>query len=146
MERSTGSLHPQKGLAMALNFTYVPNQQTSAASTLAVDEIPEDVRNDCEAVYAALKQNPNGRMRVEFADKAEALRWIAVASAYCKIRPAGAVRFRRSPTRDLPENVIDFRITDIPKNGTEEIREAAAALNTTPAPIAVPTVGKGAKK
>ena len=131
---------------MALNFTYVPNQQTSAASGLTVEEIPEDVRKDCEAVYEALKANPNGRMRVEFANKTEALKWIAVAQAYCKIRPGGEIRFRRSPTRDLPDNVIDFRITDMPKSGTEEIREAAASLNASATPVAVPPTGKAAKK
>jgi len=116
-----------------LNFTFVPTQQAASSSNLAVSDIPEDVRKDCEQVYAALKQNPNGRMRVEFASKTEALQWVAVASAYCKIRPDGAIRFRRSPTRDLPDNVVDFRITDIPKTGTDEIREAAAALTNAPA-------------
>ena len=116
---------------MALNFVFVPTQSVVGSSNITVEDIPEDVQKDCEAVYTALKTNPNGRMRVTFEDKAEALRWIAVAQAYCKIRPDGAVRFRRSPTRDLPDNVIDFRITDIPKNGTEEIREAAAAITAT---------------
>lgn len=131
---------------MALNFVYVPNQTTTASSGLTVEEIPQDVRDDVEQVYAALKANPNGRMRVEFADKTEALRWIAVATAYCKIRPAGAIRFRRSPTRGLAENVVDFRITDIPKDGTDEIREAAAALNATPVAATAVPVGKAAKK
>lgn len=112
-----------------LKFAFIPTQQAASTSTLTVEEIPEDIRKDVEEIYAALKQNPNGRMRVEFASKTEALQWVQVASTYCKIRPAGAIRFRRSPTRDLPDNVVDFRITDIPKNGTEEIREAAAALN-----------------
>jgi len=111
-----------------LDFTFIPTQSAAGSSNVTVDEIPEDVRKDVEAVYAALKTNPNGRMRVSFKSKAEALQWIAVASAYCKIRTEGAIRFRRSPTRDLPENVIDFRITDIPKTGTDEIREAAEAL------------------
>ena len=115
-----------------LDFTFIPTQSTANSSSVTVDEIPEDVRKDVEAVYAALKTNPNGRMRVTFANKTEALQWIAVASTYCKIRTAGPIRFRRSPTKGLAENVVDFRISDIPKTGTDEIREAAAAL-TTPA-------------
>lgn len=129
---------------MALNFTYVPNTTQSAKSDLTVEEIPEDVRSDVEAVYAALKANPNGRMRVEFEDKTKALQWIAVATAYCKIRPDGAIRFRRSPTRNLPDNVVDFRITDIPKDGTEEIREAAAAIAENAK--ATPAKATGSKK
>lgn len=131
---------------MALNFVYVPNTTQSAKTGLTVDEIPEDVRKDCEAVYAALKSNPNGRMRVEFDDKTKALQWIQVATAYCAVRPDGPVRFRKSPTRNLPENVVEFRITDIPKDGTAEIREAAAALNAqaepAPAPAPAPTTRK----
>lgn len=111
-----------------LNFVFVPNTTAATSSAVTVDEIPEDVRKDVEAVYAALKTNPNGRMRVEFKDKTEALQWIAVATTYCNIRTGGPIRFRKSPTKGLPENVVDFRITDIPQNGTDAIRDAAAAL------------------
>jgi hypothetical protein len=114
-----------------LDFTFIPTQSAASASGVTVDEIPEDVRKDVEAVYAALKANPQGRMRVTFANKTEALQWIAVASTYCKIRTEGPIRFRRSPTKNLPENVVDFRITDIPKNDTDAIRDAAAALTDT---------------
>jgi hypothetical protein len=118
---------------MTMNFSFVPTNSGAAGSDLALDEIPQDVRDEVEEVYAFLKANPNGRMRTpEFPSKQAALAWQAMAVAYCKVRPAGEIRFRKSPTRGLKDTVIDFRITDLPvDNGAVAIRDAAAVANLT---------------
>ena len=113
-----------------LEFTFVPTNAPAGSNELTLDEIPQDIRDGVEEVYAYLKTNPAGRMRTPaFADKNAAAVWQALTTAYCKVRPAGAVRFRRSPTRNLPENVIDFRITDLAAdNGKDAIQDAVNAI------------------
>lgn len=114
-----------------LNFTAV--QATSASSAgegLTLEDIPEDVRLDVEEVYKFCKENPTARMRTpQFASKTEALAWQAMATAYCALRPAGAIAMRRSPTRGLPDTQFDFRIKDLPDatNGTNAVRDAVTA-------------------
>jgi hypothetical protein len=89
-------------------------------------------------------------MRATFGDKAELNLYLAQATAYCSQREAGPIRFRRSPTRNLPDNVMDYRITDVKtpsEETTDGIREAAAAAGGTPiAAVAVPAVKKSGRK
>jgi len=118
-------------------LTFTPIQQTSSASNagngLTLLDIPQDVRDDVEEVYAYCKANPTARMRTpEFADKNAALAWQTLATAYCALRPNGAIGFRRSPTRGLAENVFDFRIKDLPDpNATNAVRDAVEAAKAT---------------
>ena len=119
------------------NLTFIPNASSkgSAGLSLTMDDIPEDVRNDVEEVYKALKTNP-GRMRVSFATLAELNTYIAQVTAYCQLRPEGEIRFRKSPSRGLPATTMDFRITDKQtpaEETTEEIREAVTAVKATAA-------------
>jgi len=117
---------------MAL-LKFIPNTPAKGSAGLALEDIPDEVRKDAEEVYETLKTNP-GRMRVEFATLAELNTYITQLTAYCKLRPAGPIRFRKSPTRDLPPTAMDFRITDLAtpnEQVTEEIRQATAAANAT---------------
>lgn len=98
---------PMKG---AIKF--VPNTSTSGASLVPIDDIPTDVITDIEAIYDNLKV-ADGRFRAEFDNEVEALQFVRYATSYCAQRPAGAIRFRRSPTKGLQKNVIEFRVTDL---------------------------------
>lgn len=114
-----------------LNFTAV-QATTAATEGLTLEDIPVDVREDVEEVYKFCKENPTARMRTpQFASKTEALAWQALATAYCALRPDGAISLRRSPTRGLPDTQFDFRIKDIPEggNGTNDIRNAVQAAS-----------------
>lgn len=117
---------------MARSLTYVPNANASAGSTgLTLEEIPSEVREECEAVYEQLKANPNGRIRAEFGSKDELAVYVRQITAYCALRPAGTLRFRKSPARGLADNVMDFRIADpLPEREatTEGIRESVKAV------------------
>lgn len=131
-----------------LEFSFVPTATAANGTpTLTLEDIPQDVRDDIEEVYAYLKTNPAGRMRTpKFASKQEALAWQAMAVAYCKVRPAGEIRFRKSPTKGLPDTVFDFRVTDLlPDNGTDGINEAVEAVKAAavaPQPVPVKRSGK----
>lgn len=115
------------------NLTFIPNVQskTSAGAGLNLEDIPEEVRKDVEEVYAALKTSP-GRMRVSFETLADLNLYVTQVTAYCNLRPAGKIRFRKSPTRNLPATTMDFRITDVPADEavTEGIRESVEAVKT----------------
>lgn len=107
--------------------------------TMELDAIPQDIRDDVEQAYAAIKENPSLRVRAEFDTVEEVKKFEQLVKAYCELRPAGKIRYRKSPTKGLAENVIDFRITDLQTENektTEEIREAADAANgkTKPSP------------
>lgn len=130
---------------MARTVKFVPHASPSAIPTLALDAIPQDVRDEVEEIYAALKANPNGRMRAEFSTKDEALAYQTQATAYCALRTvavknedtgkveivAAPIRFRKSPTKGLADNVLEFRITDLKTENeekTEAIRDAVNAV------------------
>lgn len=136
---------------MARNVSFMPSTTSAKDDRLDLEDIPQEIRNECEEIYAALKSNPNGRMRAEFSTVAELKVYIAQVTAYCVQRPDGPIRFRKSPTRNLPANVMDFRITDIPverEAETAEIRrlaeEAKAKAKATPA--AMPSRGVTSKR
>lgn len=116
------------------NLVFVPNATSAAKQSSMIDlaDIPDDVRKDAEEVYAALKTSP-GRMRVEFNSIAELNTYIAQISAYCKQRPEGEIRFRKSPARKLKATEMEFRITDLltkDEKETEEIRTATDNVKT----------------
>lgn len=115
------------------NLQFIPQENSkSVPAQLSLEEVPEEVRKEVEEVYATLKTNP-GRMRVSFGTLAEMNTYESQVKAYCKLRPAGEIRFRRSPTKGLPKTTMDFRITDLltaNEEKTEEIREATEAVKT----------------
>lgn len=97
----------------------------SASNEIALEDIPEEIRTDVEQTYTLLKTNP-GRVQASFPSAGEAEKYVNLVKAYCKVRPGGEVRFRKSPTRNLPNGTIEFRITDVSEGeaATEPIREA----------------------
>lgn len=141
---------------MARSIVFVPSSNpTKGSRPIALDDVPQDVRDEVEEAYAAMKSNPNGRFRATFDSKAELLQYLAHANAYCANRPetlivtdengtetvvlAGPIRFRRSPSKGLPENVMDYRVTDLQteeEKRTEEIRKATAEANRVAAEAA----------
>lgn len=117
---------------MARTLTFVPTATPNSVASLALEDIPEDVRKEVEEIYATLKTNPNGRIRARFDDKAELNTFVTQVTSYCNLRPAGPIRFRKSPTKGLPDNEMDFRITEVQTENekiTEEVREATAKAN-----------------
>lgn len=106
---------------MARSLAYVANANAASGSEdVPLDQIPEEIRQEVEEAYAALKSNPNGRLRATFDTEAELNEYVRQVRSYCAQRPAGVVRFRKSPTRKLPSNVMDFRITDAKDDDTPE--------------------------
>lgn len=139
---------------MALEFSFIPTSAGTTPAATTLDAIPDDVKTDVEEVYNYLKNHPDGRMRTPAfvdadgnADVAAAKRWFAQAQAYCRLRPAelgGELRIRKSPTRGLPDNIIDFRVSDMPKPdaNAQAINNAVTAVKAaaaTPQPPAKAT-------
>jgi hypothetical protein len=119
-----------------MTFTPVDSTSASALGSLSLEDIQQDVREDVEEAYAYLSDKPTQRLRAAFADKTAAAVWLAQANVYCRVRPAGEIRIRKSPTRNLPDGTIDFRVADLlPDNGKDEIREAVKAATAPPAKV-----------
>jgi hypothetical protein len=112
---------------MARKLTFVPT--TTAAGLITLDMIPEDVKSDVEESYAAMAAN-HGRIRAEFDTKEEADIFSRQAASYCTQRPQGALKFRRSPTKGLPDHVVDFTIKrDVEANGERRGESPTAEAN-----------------
>lgn len=115
-----------------LRFIPQANPKSGSNVTLTLDDVPQEVRDDVEEVYKTLKTQP-GRMAVEFDTIAELNKYVAQVKAYCDLRPAGAIRFRKSPARNLKSTQMEFRITDLLTENeeiTEGIREATENVKT----------------
>jgi hypothetical protein len=99
---------------MARKLTFVPN--VSGSSLLPLADIPEDVMQEIDDAYENLRGH-DGRIRAEFDTEEEAYIYCRQAASYAAQRPAGVLRFRRSPTKGLPKNVVDFTVkADLPAN------------------------------
>lgn len=99
---------------MARKSTFVASA-TSAGRT-PLDQIPDDVKQE---VLAALDQisKSDGRIRTEFDTEDEANLFMKQAADFAA-QHKPALKVRRSPTRNLPANVVDWRVTrDVPANG-----------------------------
>lgn len=100
---------------MARKLTFVPT--VSGVGLIPMEEIPQDVRDEMEEAYASLSK-AEGRIRAEFDNEEEANVYCRQAASYCTQRADGALKFRRSPTKGLPKNVVDFRVTrNVEENG-----------------------------
>jgi hypothetical protein len=98
-----------------MQMTFVPS--TSGTGHVPLESIPEDVKADVEEAYGVLREN-EGRIHVVFDTETEANLWARQAASYAAQRPNGALKFRRSPTKGLPKNEIDFRVyADLEANG-----------------------------
>lgn len=128
---------------MARKVAFVATISPGTPALIPLDRIPQEIKDEVEEIYAALKTNPNGRMRAEFDTKVELLTYHAQIVAYAALRPVelgGPIRVRRTPTKGLPDTIMDYRITDLlneKEKETEAIRAAVAAVevaNQTAAP------------
>lgn len=131
---------------MPRSIAFVPTSADGSAATLDIDEIPADVKAEVEEVYAALKANPNGRMKATFDTKAELDTYRTQVISYCVQRTvdgvAAPLRFRKSPTKNLPETVMEFRIGDIPAEKPAPAAETPAEAPATETPAKAPKAGK----
>lgn len=90
---------------------------TTGPQRTPLDEIPDDVKKFVEDVYAKQRKTP-GRERVTYDTVDELKEDFKLMADYVAQRPQGVLKIRRSPTRDLPEHVMDIRITaDVEANG-----------------------------
>jgi hypothetical protein len=96
----------------------VPDVTGPAVTPL--DDIPNDVKQYVEEVYAKQRKTP-GRERAEYDTEEELKREFKFMADYVAQRPkslGGPLKIRKSPTRDMPDNVMDFRINaDLEANG-----------------------------
>ena len=107
---------------MARTLAFVPNVSGSALIPLA--EIPEDVQNEMDEAYEQLRGH-DGRIRATFDTEEEANIYCRQAASYCAQRESGALKFRRSPTKGLPKNVVDFTVkADLPANAEKDDKDA----------------------
>lgn len=103
---------------MARKLTFVPN--LSSGTLIPMDEIPDDVKEEMEEAYTQLSGR-DGRIRAEFDTEDEATLYCRQAASYCTQREAGVLKFRRSPTKNLPKNVVDFTVkADLPANAEKK--------------------------
>lgn len=100
---------------MARKVTFVAD--VTGPNFTPLSEIPKEVKDLVEEAYAKIRKT-NGRVRVEYDNADELAQDFRLMAAYCAQRTAGVLKIRRSPTRNLPDNVMDFRVTaDIEANG-----------------------------
>lgn len=131
---------------MARKSVFVPASANGSNATLPLDAIPDDVKAEMEEAYTTIKANPGGRIRVEFDNKTELALFHTQGASYCAHRVVDGkpapLRFRKSPTKNLPDTVMDYRVTDV-----EETETPAATPAATPAPAeTAKPAGKTGKK
>lgn len=111
---------------------FVPNAtpQSATATELELTDIPRDIREEVEAIYVALLAAPAGRMHIEFDTVQELQEYVRYAQGYCLLRPAGQIRFRKSPVKGKetrPDTHLDFKVTDLltkDEETTANVRQA----------------------
>jgi len=116
--------------------TFIPSTSPTPITT-TLESIPQEIRDEVEQIYAALKL-ADGRFTVEYDTEQEVAEYEKMVKAYCKVRPGGEIRYRRSPAKGLPKTTIQFRIVDIPAEkeaATQAIQDAAAKVNAAAEPV-----------
>lgn len=93
---------------MSRNITAVAKPLSGTASA---PEIPQDVKDDVEAIYAHLTAHPDQEGFAEFANNAEREKFHKDAMLYCRTRAAGVLKFRKLNSKNLPPNQMRFQIT-----------------------------------
>lgn len=113
---------------MARKTTFVPT--VTGTTLIPLDEIPDDIKGWAEEVYTKIKKT-DGRERASYDNDDEMNLEAKYLASYCAQRPAGALKFRRSPTKDLPPHTMDFRITaDVEANGARRGTNPAQSVRT----------------
>jgi hypothetical protein len=122
------------------NLQFIPTTSNKSGPTLlTMDDVPQSVRDEVEEVYTVLKANP-GRMRAAFDTLAEMNTYIAQVKAYCDLRPAGAIRFRKSPTKGLKPTEMEFRITDLQTENEKTVADINDAVDAVKDAAKAPAV------
>lgn len=84
-------------------------------------EIPQEIKDEIDGLYDHLRQNPGLEGYAEFDTPDEMKEWQRLAASYCKFREAGALKLRKLPAKNLPDNHMRFQLTaDLPANGERE--------------------------
>lgn len=95
--------------------TTIPD--TTGPAVTPLDAIPEDVKQFVEEVYEKQRKTAS-RERVEYDTEDELKAEFKLMADYVAQRPNGVLRIRKSPTRNLADNVMDIRISaDLEANG-----------------------------
>lgn len=80
---------------------------------LPLDQIPADVQKEVLDALEKISKS-DGRIRTEFDTEAEANEFMKQAADFAA-QHKPPLKVRRSPTRNLPANVVDWRVTrDVP--------------------------------
>jgi hypothetical protein len=108
-------------MVMKLTVQPVPKHAASL-------EIPDEVRDDLEEVYAALSAQPNHEAHAAFDTEDEKKLFIRMARKYADTREAGALTFRIKPSKNLPVTEIRFQLTTrVAESPENDAANAAAA-------------------
>lgn len=100
---------------------------TNGPERTPLNEIPQELIDYLESVYETQRKTP-GRERVEYDSEDELKAEFKLMADYLAQRPAGILRIRKSPTRDLPDNQMDFRITaNLEENGKKDSAKKSSA-------------------
>lgn len=83
---------------------------TTGPVRVPLDEIPADVKKFVEDTYTHQRKTP-GRTRVEYDTVKELEEDFKLMADYAAQRPAGILKIRKSPTRELKDIEMDIRIT-----------------------------------
>lgn len=90
---------------------------TTGPQRVPLDEIPDDLKAFVEDVFRRQSKAP-GRERVVYDSDVERDQEFKQMADYVAQRPAGILKIRRSPSKDLPAHAMDIRITaDVEANG-----------------------------
>jgi hypothetical protein len=93
---------------------------TTGPQRLPLDAIPDDVKAFVEEVYKRQQKAP-GRERVVYDSDQERDTEFKQIADYVSQRPAGVLKVRRSPSKDLPPHAMDLRFTaDLEANGQKD--------------------------
>jgi hypothetical protein len=114
-------------------ITFTESAKAGQASTV---NIPDEVKEDVEAAYKHLRENPTKEGFVTFGDgtkwdtlkeevqkavKTERNAWVAQVRGYVATREAGALKFRILPSKHLTPAELRFKLSaDLPANGERE--------------------------
>lgn len=94
-----------------------------SAGSVTMDQIPATFIEEFEEAWAALQQNANTELRVEFENKEERIEWMTYARSYGEQRmdsngDSARLKVRATPKRNLPDTVAYIAITrDLPGDG-----------------------------
>jgi len=107
-------------VVMAVKITAVASPKPGQGATL---DIPQEVKDDIDAIYAHLRENPGTEGFAEFDSADEVNKWLSQVRSYVRTREAGALKFRQLPSKHLADTQLRFSLTaDLPANGERDAK------------------------